>query len=210
MKGKNFLSAVSLFMICTLAAKAQFMRLERYPVIPPDYNGVFFDHVSEYVSGVVKSVYGQYFGQITREGDIYGYGTFYTDQDGEIVGQYRRGNLIFGIKMGTQTVKVGTENHYIVYDLRTGDPLYIIKDEQKYLLPADYKDTYRFESLTYKNGDKYVGETVGGKREGYGIYYYVNGNYYYGSYKNNDRVGYGALFKTDNNITLQYWEEKTE
>ncbi len=210
MRRNVFLAILSVLMACSLTMQAQFSKLDKYPMVPSDYNGAFFDCVSGYVAGVAKSMYGQYFGQITQGGDIYGYGTFYTDQDGEIIGQYRKGNLIFGIKMGSQTAKVGAEEHYIAYDLHTGDPLYIIKEGQKYLLPADYKDTYRFESLTYKNGDKYVGETVNGKREGYGIYYYANGNYYYGSYKNNERKGYGALFKTDNKITLQYWEEKKE
>ena len=60
-------------------------------------------------------------------------------------------------------------------------------------------------SLTYQNGDRYVGEIVNGKRDGYGIYYYAEGNYYYGQYKDNRRRGYGALFRTDNSISLQFW-----
>ena len=59
--------------------------------------------------------------------------------------------------------------------------------------------------ITYKNGDKYVGETVNGQREGYGIYYYHHGDFYFGRYKNNKPYGYGATFTTGNRVTIQDW-----
>ena len=65
-------------------------------------------------------------------------------------------------------------------------------------------------SLTYQNGDRYIGETVDGKRDGYGLYYYAEGNYYYGQYANNKRRGYGALFRSDNSISLQFWGPEDE
>ena len=163
-----------------------------------------------FASGIAKTSYGQYFGQITRDKNIYGFGAYYTDQDGVVYGQYRLGDFLFGIKMGVRTAKVGSNDHYICYDLTTGDPQYIMKDGGKYSLPADYGKTYRFESLNYQNGDRYVGETVNGKRDGIGIYYYSNGNYYYGRYKNNERLGFGAMFFTNNTITIQYWKGKDE
>ncbi|MDE7117632.1 MAG: hypothetical protein K2O61_03195, partial [Bacteroidaceae bacterium] len=110
----------------------------------------------------------------------------------------------------TLTAKVVSDDHFICYDLSTVNPLFIMKDGDKYSLPADYEKTYRFESLTYQDGDKYVGETVNGRREGLGIYYYNNGNYYYGRYKNNERRGFGALFFTNNTITIQYWKDENE
>ena len=208
MNKRNILLAIVFAIIAPLSLKAQFARLDRYPQIPAHYDATFVDYVKDFASGVAKTSYGQYFGQITRDKNIYGFGAYYTDQDGVIYGQYRLGDYLFGIKMGVRTAKVGTNDHYICYDLTTGDPQYIIKDSAKYTLPADYSKTYRFESLNYQNGDKYVGETVNGKREGYGIYFYSNGNYYYGRYKNNERSGFGALFFTNNTITIQYWKEK--
>ena len=202
---------IMVMLLCmSIVANAQFMKLEHYPQIPLDYDGVFVDRVKDYVAKVQPSIYGQYFGQITISGDIYGYGSFYTDQDGEVIGQFRNGTCFFGIRLGSQTVKVGTEDHYIVYDLRTGNPLHVLKGEYKYTLPADYEKTYRFESLIYANGDKYVGETVDGKRHGYGLYYYANGNYYYGRYKDNKQYGYGAMFRTDSRIVIMDWESKDE
>lgn len=205
------LAAALLFIICVNAsAFAQIGPLERYPNIPAQYDAAFVDYVKDFAGGVAKSSYGQYFGQITRERNIYGFGAYYTDSDGVVYGQYRLGNFLFGIKMGLQTAKVGSNEHYICYDLTTGNPMYIMKDGQRYNVTAEYMQTYRFESLTYQNGDKYVGETVNGKRSGVGIYYYANGNYYYGKYQNNERRGFGAMFLTNNTITIQYWKGEDE
>ena len=59
--------------------KAQFVRLEKYPEIPVEFEAAFVDQVSGYVTGVVKSLYGQYFGQMTPKGNVYGYGYYITD-----------------------------------------------------------------------------------------------------------------------------------
>ena len=190
---------------------AQFVRLEKYPNIPPEYEAAFVDQVTDYVSGVVKSMYGQYFGQLSPEGNIYGYGSFFTIQDEEIYGLYRNGDLAFGIKRGAEVAKVGTNDHYTAYDLRTGYPLYIMKDNQKYAPSADFREKNRFLILKYNNGDQYVGESTDNKREGFGLYFHSNGDFYYGHYKNNNRQGYGALFKReDNAIVIQYWDESED
>lgn len=209
MKNMKILTLL-LSMALPMTLHAQFARLDKYPQIPAQYDAAFVDYVKGFASGIAKTSYGQYFGQITRDKNIYGFGAYYTDQDGVVYGQYRLGDFLLGIKMGVRTAKVGSNDHYICYDLTTGDPQYIMKDGGKYSLPADYGKTYRFESLNYQNGDRYVGETVNGKRDGIGIYYYSNGNYYYGRYKNNERLGFGAMFFTNNTITIQYWKGKDE
>ena len=187
---------------------AQFVRLERYPDIPVEFEAAFVDQVSGYVSGVVKSLYGQYFGQMTPQGNVYGYGYYMTDLDGEVYGLYRNGDLAFGIKRGSEVAKVGTNEHYVAYDLNTGLPIYIMKDNQKYNPSPDMREKYKFMVLSYANGDKYVGESYQNKREGYGLYFYANGDFYYGHYKDNKQVGYGALFRREqNNIAIQYWDE---
>ncbi|MBO4565514.1 MAG: hypothetical protein J5720_08770 [Bacteroidaceae bacterium] len=194
-----------------LDVHAQFVRLEKYPDIPVEFEAAFVDQVTNYVSGVVKSLYGQYFGQLSPEGNIYGYGSFYTDMDGEVYGLYRNGDLAFGIKKGAEIAKVGTNEHYVAYDLRTGYPVYIMKNNQKYNPSTDMREKNKFMVMTYPNGDKYVGETCDNKREGYGLYFYSNGNFYYGKYKDNKQFGYGALFKQENNnVTIQYWDESSD
>ena len=128
---------------------AQFVRLEKYPTIPVEYEAAFVDQVTNYVSGVVKSLYGQYFGQLSPEGNIYGYGSFYTDMDGEVYGLYRNGDLAFGIKKGADIAKVGTNDHFIAYDLRTGYPIYIMKDNQNTFDEVDKSFKQFFHSNAY-------------------------------------------------------------
>ena len=194
-------------MILVGSVRAQFVRLEKYPTIPVEYEAAFVDQVSKYVSGVTKSLYGQYFGQMTPEGNVYGYGTFYTDLDGDIYGLFRNGDLAFGIKKGLEVAKVGTNEHYIAYDLNTGLPSYIMKDNTKYNPSPEIRENNKFLVFTYPNGDKYVGETTQNRRNGYGLYFYANGDYYYGRYKDNKQVGYGAMFRQEKqNIVIQYWD----
>ena len=189
------------------AAKAQFVRLDKYPNIPIEYEAAFVDQVAKYVSGITKSLYGQYFGQMTPEGNVYGYGTFFTDLDGEVYGLFRNGDLAFGIKKGAEVAKVGTNEHYIAYDLNTGLPIYIMKDNTKYNPSPEVRENNKFLVFTYPNGDKYVGETTRNSRNGYGLYFYANGDYYYGHYKDNRQVGYGALFRQEKkNIAIQFWD----
>ena len=189
------------------SASAQFVRLDKYPTIPIEYEAAFVDQVSGYVSGVVSSLYGQYFGQLSPDGNIYGYGSFFTTQDGEVYGLYRNGDLAFGIKKGAEVAKVGTNDHYTAYDLRTGYPIYIMKDNQKYSPSTEMREQNRFLVLKYANGDQYVGESTDSKRDGFGLYFYANGNFYYGHYKDGKQQGYGAMFKqADNTVTIQYWD----
>lgn len=56
--------------IFILPMRAQFARLEKYPNIPGQYDAAFVDYVKDFASGVAKSSFGQYFGQITRERNI--------------------------------------------------------------------------------------------------------------------------------------------
>lgn len=191
----------------TTTVNAQNFPVDKYPVIPIEYKAAFVDQVAGYVSGVVKSMSGQYFGQITPKGEIYGYGSFFADADGEVYGVYRNGNFAFGIKKGTHIAKVGTNNHFIAYDLASGYPLYIMRDNVKYVPSADFRENNRFLVFTYPNGDKYVGEVSRNQRNGYGLYFYSNGDFYYGQYKNNKQCGYGALYRqANNNIVIQCWD----
>lgn len=205
---KKILCLLSL--LVTLSAQAQFTRLLRHPEIPREYDAVFVDLVKGYYGGVARSSYGQYFGQMSPEQDAYGYGIFFTDHDGEICGQFRNGNLLMGIRRGTAIVRVGTEDHYTAYDLLTGEAQYIFLNDEKYHLDQEHLEAWKFMQLEYANGDKYVGETRNGQRDGYGIYYYNNGNFYYGPYKDNKPIGYGALFHTDNRVSLEYWDGPQE
>ena len=58
------------------------------------------------------------------------------------------------------------------------------------------------ERLEFKSGAYYIGETLNGKPDGIGVYYYakdgvLNGNYYEGSFKNGVRSGEGTFYWKD-------------
>jgi len=205
---KTLLPFLFCVMACAMDCHAQFVRLERYPLIPEPSEAAFVDLVGGYYANVMKASTGQYFGQVNEKGELYGYGAFYTDGEGQVFGTFRKSQFIIGIKLGTQDVKVGTENHYIVYDPKTGNPQCIMKDGKRYTIDASGRQSWRFLRLRYKNGAQYMGETVNGKRDGYGVYYYADGDYYFGRYADGKPVGYGAMFKTDNRLIIQNWTEE--
>src|ERR1043166_8379456 len=49
------------------------------------------------------------------------------------------------------------------------------------------------QTLTYANGDVYVGETVDGKRHGEGVYTYKDGRRYTGAWQDDKRQGQGTM-----------------
>lgn len=186
---------------------AQFVRLERYPSIPMQMEAAFVDVVGGYYANVMKASTGQYFGQVNDKGELYGFGAYFTDGEGQVFGLFRKSQFIIGIKMGAKDIKVGSDDYYTAYDPNTGVPLYIMKDGKRYSIDSARREAWRFLRMKYKNGAEYVGETVNGKRDGYGIYYYVDGDYYFGRYSDGQPVGYGATFKTDNRLIIQNWND---
>lgn len=197
-----------IFLLIPLNMSAQQIKLDKYPNIPDELMAVFCDYCHPFASGVAmarRGGHGQYHGQLTPDNNIYGFGQYLVDSENSVTGIFRMSSFIFGIMMGSDIVKVGTKTHYISYDLTTGDPLSITKDGDVTLVPDEAKKVYRFQSLTYKSGDRYVGETVNGKREGYGLYHYKNGDIFYGKYRENEPYGYGALFTTDAVVKIQLY-----
>jgi len=63
--------------------------------------------------------------------------------------------------------------------------------------------SYKFQTISYTNGDKYVGETQDGARHGYGIYIWSNGNLWYGYWKQGSRDGIGILLNYDGSWVKQ-------
>jgi len=60
----------------------------------------------------------------------------------------------------------------------------------------DYPSTssypsYKFKTIEYTNGNKYIGETKDGKRHGYGIYVWESGDTWFGNWENDGRKGKG-------------------
>ena len=108
--------------------------------------------------------------------------------------------------------KVGGENHYVVYDLATGNIIRLFSREGNArlvypLVPTEENPVspYSFKKETYDNGDIYVGEFYNGKRHGYGVCYFANGDIWYGRYEDGYRNGYGMLVTPDHRVSYGKW-----
>ncbi len=204
MKKKGF----STLLLClpALYMTAQQTPLQKYEIPPAEYEHVYMDHVEYFDAALLNAENGQYIGQVDRDNHIYGYGSFISNDGNQRIGQFRKDEFMFGITLNNDNAIVGGNNFYAVYSLTTGLLLYVFKSEEKQLIDADGLSDYAFNSISYQNGDRYVGETYKGKRHGYGIYYYANGNYWYGQYRDGVRFGFGALFSMDNDMQIGYWK----
>ena len=195
---------LALLCLYSFISKAQLKELYKYDRIPDNFQRVFNDMASECATGIINTASGQYWGQVL-EGILYGYGIFINNNGSQWVGQYRNGECIFGIMMDDKTANVGSKTFYALYDLHNGNLLHIQTPDGSVTPDPQTAKDYRFESMTYSNGDRYVGETYQGKRHGYGIYYWSDGQFWFGQYQHNIRCGYGAQFGVNKKIFVGKW-----
>lgn len=64
-------------------------------------------------------------------------------------------------------------------------------------------NSYKFQTITYSGGDRYIGETVSGQREGIGIYVWSKGTAWLGSWKGGSRLGRGIYLYHDDSWVVQ-------
>jgi hypothetical protein len=67
-------------------------------------------------------------------------------------------------------------------------------------------DDYKFDIINYSSGDKYIGETIEGKANGYGIYLWSDGDMWYGQWKDNKCAGYGIFVTYNAEIITGIWD----
>ena len=190
--------------------KAQ--NIKFYPEMSDQLQAVFCDYATE--EGSVKFISssdGQFIGNFINN-KIYGWGYFLSNNGSQTVGQYRKGKHLFGITLTADMARVGSEEHFVEYDLNTGHILRVHTPEGDQRLSPPYGPTlavpqplYTFKKIIYSNGDAYYGELLGGRRHGYGSSYWANGDFWYGKYEHGYRQGYGALFKVDRKLFTGKW-----
>lgn len=207
---KRYSVITILLLLLATAARSQ-EAVTKYPEMSDILQQVFCDFVSaEAETKYIAGKHGQYVGQLI-DNTIYGWGYYLTDDDAQTYGQFRKGKHIFGITMMNGTARVGSEEHYVEYDLSTGKIVKMkniegnIKLHYPFVDAIDAKSPYGFYKITYSNGDVYYGETYNGRRHGYGVYYWTNGDFWYGKYVNGYRQGFGALFKPDHKVFYGKW-----
>jgi hypothetical protein len=76
------------------------------------------------------------------------------------------------------------------------------KPTETYPSTKEYS-SYKFKTIEYTSGDKYIGETKNGVRDGYGVYVWSNGNIWFGYWDDGDRKGTGMYLSYNGN-----WEKQ--
>ena len=200
---------LSLAVALSSIACAQTTELMKYELLPEALVDVFLDHVQAFPSTDISIGQDQYFGQTAPSGKIYGFGRYVRADGVQVFGIFREGRLIQGITLLSTSASVGDATHYASYNLTTGQLDYVFKGSHRQLFDTRALKNNKFMSFTYVNGDQYVGETVGNKRHGLGLYFYANGDIWFGVYQDNVRKGYGATFTTDDHLIIGEWDDET-
>lgn len=186
-------------------AFAQSSDLQKYAMLPEPLVEVFLDHVQAFPSTTISIGQDQYYGQTDSKGSLYGFGRYVRADGVQVFGLFREGKLIQGITLLNTSASVGDATHYANYNLTTGQLDYVFQGSHRQLFDTRALRGNKFLSLTYVNGDQYVGETLDGKRHGLGIYFYANGDIWFGVYQDNVRKGYGATFTIDDHLIIGKW-----
>ncbi len=173
---------------------------------------VFCDYIDDAAeTRYISNDKGQYVGTLV-DNALYGWGFYLSSSGAQSFGQYRNNKMIFGLVMSDEIAKVGGEENYVVYDLRTGEIKRLHTNEGDVPLvypfaPSDSEPVspYSFKKEVYSNGDVYYGEFYEGRRHGYGVYCWANGDMWYGRYRDGYRNGYGMLVKPSRMVYYGKW-----
>jgi len=75
---------------------------------------------------------------------------------------------------------------------------------------TDSYTSYKFQTINYSNGVKYIGETKDGKKHGYGVLVWEDdGEIWIGHWKDDVRAGEGLAIKPNGSLITGYWENNT-
>lgn len=206
----------ALFFLFALPISAQ-ENVKLYDEMCDPLQAVFCDYVkNESQTSYISNATGEYVGTLIDH-KFYGWGLFRSSTGIESYGQYRDGRLLFGLLINSDVVRVGSDEHYVIYDLATGSIMRLHTREGD--VPLEFplaassdgvESPYTFKKETYKNGDVYFGEFCNGRRHGYGVYRWANGDLWYGCYRGGYRDGYGMLVKPDHNVYYGKWVGDTK
>ena len=134
------IAVLSVLISFVVMVRAQ-QQVERYPQMCDELQQVFCDYVSaEAETRYMSSGYGQYVGQLI-DNVIYGWGFFIANNNAQTFGQYRKGKHMFGITITDEIARVGSNEHYAEYDLKTGEIVRINTIEGNMRIPEIYVST---------------------------------------------------------------------
>ena len=203
---------ISLISLFSFVAHAQQNSAKLYDEMCDQLQAVFCDYVKKDATlKLISNTQGDYLGTLI-DNALYGWGYYLSANGSKSFGQYRNGELLFGLVLSEDVAKIGSKENYVVYNLYTGDIMRLHTTEGDISLSYPYITTkdgvrspYSFKKETYANGDIFYGEFYNGKRHGYGVYCWTNGDMWYGHYKDGYRNGYGMLIKPGKMIYYGKW-----
>lgn len=198
--------------VLSFAVQSQNIPVRLYDEMCDPLQAVFCDYVSaDSEMRVISNAQGEFLGTFI-DNNIYGWGYYESLSGSQSFGQYRKGELIFGLIVSDGVAKIGGKDNYVVYDLYSGNitRLHTIEGDialsYPYIATKDGKESpCSFKKEIYANGDFFFGEFYNGKRHGYGVYCWENGDMWYGRYKEGYRNGYGMLIKPGKRIFYGKW-----
>ena len=179
-------------------------RVKLYDDMCDPLQAAFCDYVREdSQTSYISNAAGEYIGTLI-DYKFYGWGVFFSSNGIQSYGQYRNGRLLFGLLINSDVVRVGSDGHYVMYDLATGGIMRLHTKEGD--MPLEYP------LVTSPEGElsPYIGEFYNGRRHGYGVYQWANGDLWYGAYSDGYRDGYGMLVKPDRHVYYGKWVGDTK
>lgn len=210
MKHITFATVILHALLLASQAYAQRTPIEKYELVPAAFEQVYLDHIQGFPCRTINLTDSQYWGQVDKDGKLYGYGMFINGDGSQITGKFRDEQMIQGITITQNSALVGNPSFYASYSLTTGRLEFIFRSYERVLVDTKQQLDYGFVIMKYANGDQYVGEVYQRKRHGLGLYYYANGDCWFGQYNNDIRSGFGALFRAGENIEIGQWEGEDE
>ena len=154
---------------------------------------------------------GQYIGTLIDK-NLYGWGFYLSNDGSQSFGQYRKGKIVFGLIITDDVAKVGSDENYVMYSLKSGEVIAWYANGGR--MPLEYplvataeepQAAYSFKKERYANGDTFYGEFFEGRRHGYGVYCWANGDMWYGRYREGYRNGYGMLITPGRMVHYGKW-----
>lgn len=204
---KRFLISMLLALPVILSAQVKL-----YDELCDPLQAVFCDYArNEGEVMYLSNANGQYIGTLIDK-NLYGWGFFLSNDGSQSFGQYRNGKIVFGLIITDDVAKVGSDENYVMYSLKSGEVIAWYANGGR--MPLEYplvataeepQAAYSFKKERYANGDMFYGEFFEGRRHGYGVYCWANGDMWYGRYKEGYRNGYGMLITPDRMVHYGKW-----
>ena len=157
----KIVSVIICALVLPLFAVAQ---VKLYDEMCDPLQAVFCDYVrNEASQNFLSASDGQYTGTLI-DGKIYGWGYILAADGTRSFGQFRNGKNIFGLSITDKVAKVGSDKHYVLYDLTTGEiaRLYTKEGDINLEYPLPNGKTIKF----LDDGATYLGTQLVNEQDG--------------------------------------------